>query len=227
MIFVENKRCKKETIEKRHPNAAIMDVTSTSTERDTQILSPFYPHYNIPIPFTEGITATCVEAVWQGLKVFQNNDVDLSTFLNDTMKNLKRTVRKYGKPLGHRKGVYGTVLLGYLDARIQIYLPTYKWVLDNVPDVHSIVEKIREQSNIQDIVFLDYNTNPDILDITKPLSHAELLKLYIYGHYPEATMLYSSLSTKQASSISAILQVEKKEIDKKYPLFPSLEDDLK
>ena len=37
-----------------------------------QKLSPFYPHGGIPVPFSEGVTATCVEAVWQGLKVFES-----------------------------------------------------------------------------------------------------------------------------------------------------------
>ena len=28
------------------------------------------------MPFSEGYTATCVEAIWQGLKVFEGADVD-------------------------------------------------------------------------------------------------------------------------------------------------------
>lgn len=82
------------------------------------------------MPFSEGVTATCVEAVWQGLKVFESADVDLKMFKNDSMKNIKRTVRKFGKPLGHRKGVNGRELLDYIEARKLIYIPTYKWVLE-------------------------------------------------------------------------------------------------
>ena len=95
----------------------------TSKAKDGLVkLSPFYPHYVIPVPFSPGYTATCVEAVWQGLKVFEGCDVDTSLFSYDTMRGLKRTVRKYGKPLGHRKGVNGTELLGYIEARKQIYM---------------------------------------------------------------------------------------------------------
>ena len=36
----------------------------------------------------------CVEAIWQGLKVFESADVDVDMFANDTMKNIKRTVRQ-------------------------------------------------------------------------------------------------------------------------------------
>ena len=61
MIYVVNKKRKEESIKKEFPNADILDLTSKSEY--TKVLSPFYPHGNIPIPFTEGLTATCVEAV--------------------------------------------------------------------------------------------------------------------------------------------------------------------
>ncbi len=196
MIYVVNKKRKLEKVKEDFPNAIILDITSKSTMY-AQILSPFYPHMNIPIPFTEGLTATCVEAVWQGLKVFDGADVDFATFRNDTMHDLKRTVRKFGMPKGHRKGAYGTELLGYFEARMLIYLPTYKWVLDNVPEVHRVVERIKEQSKIQDIVLLDYNTNIDFRDASKPLSHAGLVKLYIEGNYPEGLDGYLPMTKEE------------------------------
>ncbi len=194
MIYVVNKKRKLEKVKEDFPNATILDITSTSNMRYAQILSPFYPHMNIPIPFTEGLTATCVEAVWQGLKVFDGADVDFATFRNDTMRDLKRTVRKYGMPKGHRKGAYGKELLGYFEARMLIYLPTYKWVLDNAPEVHHVVERIKEQSKIHDIILLDYNTNIDFRDASKPLSHAGLVKLYIEGNYPKGLEGYQPMT---------------------------------
>ncbi len=187
MIYIANRKSKIENIRKKYPYAYILDVSSKSNIPEAQKLSPFYPHYNIPIPFTDNLTATCVEAVWQGLKVFENNDVDFATLKNDTMKDIKRTVRKFGKPLGHRKGVYGKELLDYFDARMQIYLPTYKWVLDNIEEVRSFVMRIKEYSNTHDIVLLDYNTNVDVYNIKKAISHAGLLKLYIEDKYPVYT----------------------------------------
>ena len=121
MILIESKRKKYDNILKKHPDAIIADVTSHA-EDDLIKLSPFYPHGGIPVPFSNGVTATCVEAIWQGLKVFEGADVDVQMFHNDTMKNIKRTVRKLGKPLGHRKGVNGTELLGYIEARKLIYI---------------------------------------------------------------------------------------------------------
>ncbi len=181
MIIVESKRKKAATILKRYPDAILADVTSGAKDGLVK-LSPFYPHYGIPVPFSEGYTATCVEAIWQGLKVFESCDVDVEMFKNDTMKNIKRTVRRFGRPLGHRKGVDGTELLGYIEARKQIYIPTYKWVLEN--KVANIIERLREASKTKTIVLLDYDTNADVENAKKPLSHASLIKAYVEGIYP-------------------------------------------
>lgn len=181
MIIIESKKKKTENILKKYPDAVLCDVTSKA--KDSLIkLSPFYPHGGIPVPFSEGYTATCVEAIWQGLKVFENSDIDINMFRNDTMKNIKRTVRKYGTPLGHRKGVNGTELLGYLEARKQIYIPAYRWVLEN--KVYRIIEKLRMASKTKTIVLLDYDTNSDVENLKKPLSHASLIKAYVEGIYP-------------------------------------------
>ena len=215
MIYVVNKKRKLEKVKEDFPNATILDITSTSNMRYAQILSPFYPHMNIPIPFTEGLTATCVEAVWQGLKVFDGADVDFATFRNDTMRDLKRTVRKYGMPKGHRKGAYGKELLGYFEARMLIYLPTYKWVLDNVPEVHHVVERIKKQSKIHDIILLDYNTNIDFRDASKPLSHAGLVKLYIEGNYPKGLEGYQPMTKDELEQKKLRDKELRKEIKKK------------
>ena len=181
MIVIESHKKKIENILKKYPGAILADVTSKAKDSLVK-LSPFYPHGGIPIPFSNGMTATCVEAIWQGLKVFKNSDVDIRLFTNDTMKNIKRSVRKNGKPLGHRKGVKGCELLDYIEARKEIYIPTYRWVLEN--KVLSIIERMKEASKTKTIVLLDYNTNQDVNDASKPLSHAFLINAYIEGIYP-------------------------------------------
>lgn len=190
MIIIESKRKKPETILKKYPDAILADVTSGAKD-GLRKLSPFYPHYGIPVPFSEGYTATCVEAIWQGLKVFESCDVDVQMFQNDTMKNIKRTVKRFGKPLGHRKGVNGAELLGYIDARKQIYIPTYKWMLEN--KVKDILDRLREASKTKTIVLLDYDTNADVENAKKPLSHASLIKAYVEGTYP-----YGENKTKES-----------------------------
>ena len=182
MIFIESKRKKLEDIEAQYPDAMIIDVTSRSQDEFVKF-SPFYPNGGIPVPFTEGLVAVSVEGIWQGLKVFEDADIDTSLFSKRDMKNMKRTVSKYGRCLGHRKGVHGEELLGYLTARKQIYLPCYKWVLEN--KLQKLVTAVRIISKNKPVVLLDYNTNPDVNNPKKALSHASLIKAFIEGNYPE------------------------------------------
>ena len=181
MIVIESKIQSLEGLRMRYPNAIIADVTSEAKNALAR-LSPSFPHGEIPIPNSGWATAYSVEAIWQGLKVFESCDVDVEMFKNDTMKNIKRTVRRFGKPLGHRKGVHGTELLGYIEARKLIYIPTYKWVLEN--KVAFIIDRLREASKTKTIVLLDYDTNADVENARKPLSHASLIKAYVEGIYP-------------------------------------------
>lgn len=186
MIYIVNKRRKEENIRKDYPNAIIIDVTSKSEW--AQELSPFFPHGGIPIPNSNGMKGASVEGIWQGLKVFEGQGVSRLHLQNTTMKGLKRTVRTNGKPLGHQYGICSKELLSYLEARVAIYLPTYKWVLSNVASVIRLVNYIKAKSEETDVVLLDYNTNEDYTNLKSPLSHAALIKSYIEGNYPEVTL---------------------------------------
>ena len=169
------------SLKEKYPDAMIIDVTSMAQDEFVRF-SPFYPNGGIPVPFTDDI-AVSVEGIWQGLKVFESTDIDTSFFSKRDMKNLKRTKRKYGRCLGHRKGVHGEELLGYIEARKQIYLPCYKWVLEN--KLQKLVAAVRIISKNKPVVLLDYNTNSDVNNPKSALSHASLIKAYIEGNYPE------------------------------------------
>lgn len=209
MIYIENRKKKEKTLLAKYPNAKIVDVTSKAPTALVK-LSPFYPHGEIPIPFSENQTAKSVEGIWQALKVFESADIDNEMFQNDTMKNIKRTVRKFGKPLGHRKGINGTELLSYIDARIQIYLPSYLWVLEN--KVSEIMDRLKEASQKEDIVLLDYETNCDVLNPKKPLSHAFLVKAFVENSYPKEADLYKELKERENKPI---VKEPPKEVKKK------------
>lgn len=94
MIIIESKRKKLENILKKYPGALIVDVTSKATDGLVK-LSPFYPHGGIPVPFSEGYTSTCVEGIWQGLKVFEDEDIDISILLmeNLTVQNERKSCK--------------------------------------------------------------------------------------------------------------------------------------
>ena len=179
MIVIANKRSKSENLLKKYgQDAVIVDVTSKAQD-DMVRLSPFYPHEGIPVPFSPGCTAMSVEGIWQGLKVFEHFGVDLQMFRNATMKNIKRTVRRFGRPLGHQKGVRSTELLPYLEARMLIYVPAYKWMLEHKAQPQ--VDFLRQLAESRVVILLDYNTNEDIADSSTPLSHAAMVKAYIEG----------------------------------------------
>lgn len=181
MIAIESKRRKPDNILKKYPGAIIADITSKAKDGLVK-LSPFYPHGGIPVPFSEGYTAACVEGIWQGLKVFENEGIDIAMFHNDTMTNIKRTIKKHGRIIGHRKGVAGVEILNYIEAKRMIYIPTYKWMLEN--KAMDIINRLREASKTKTIVLLDYNTCSDVDDMKKPLSHAYLVKAYAESLYP-------------------------------------------
>ncbi len=61
--------------------------------------------YNLDAVISVGYRVNSIRATqfrqW-ATRVFEGSDVDISLFQNDTMKGLKRTVRRFGEPLGHR-----------------------------------------------------------------------------------------------------------------------------
>lgn len=181
MIVLQRRRVALEHTKQKYPGAVIVDLTSHGVQPWVRF-SPFYPHGNIPVPFSSGQVSASVEGIWQGLKVFEQADVDPSRFTVTSMKHLKRSVRAYGRVLGHRQGVDGSMLLDYAEARHLIYLPTYYWVLVN--RLQDELMQLKEQAEKQTVILLDYETNCDLSDLSHPLSHAGLVKRYLEGQWP-------------------------------------------
>lgn len=175
MIYIESKKKSLNSLVLKYSTAKIIDVTSKSID-DNVKFSPFYPHGGIPVPYSQQ-SSYSVEGIWQGLKIFANQDIDISKFHIKTMKGIKRSSRTLGQIIGHRNGVDGSTILDYISARKQIYLPSYLFILDNYlqVEINSIIKILNER----DIVFLDYEINEDIDNVRSPLSHASILKNYI------------------------------------------------
>jgi hypothetical protein len=180
-LTVASRRRSARVIEREYPGAYVLDVTSKG-EEPWVAFSPFYPHGDIPVPFSPGVTSQTVEGIWQALKVFASADVDPAKLEVSTMKGLKRTVRRYGPVLGHREGLTGERLLPYLEARRRIYLPSYLWVLEH--KLADLVAELRRLAGKEDVVLLDYTTNADVDDPAKPLSHAALVRRYVEDDWP-------------------------------------------
>lgn len=180
-FIVKSRHTLPESLQKRYGHAVILDVTSRGPEPWVRF-SPFYPHGGIPVPFSPGEFGMSVEGIWQGLKVFETTDIDPSKLLISDMKGIKRSERKYGKVLGHRAGLTGDHLLSYADARQQIYLPSYQWVLENC--LQDLINELKGLGVDQTVVLLDYEINTDLNNLSRPLSHAGLIQLYLEGNWP-------------------------------------------
>lgn len=181
-FLVVSRRMAPQTIHKRFGDVLLHDVTSRGPDPWMRF-SPFYPHGNIPVPFAPTQTGMSVEGIWQGLKVFETADVDPTKLTITTMKNIKRSARRFGAVLGHRAGLEGDRLLGYEEARRMIYLPIYRWVLDHcLQQELAVLRRLGEQATV---VLLDYETNGNVSDVSRPLSHAALIVAYLNGTWPQ------------------------------------------
>tara|TARA_Y100001968_G_C19425424_1_gene754068 strand:- start:246 stop:884 length:639 start_codon:yes stop_codon:yes gene_type:complete len=172
MIYIHNVKKSRARLSKEYDHSIVIDVSSKA-ELPYLKFSPFYPHGDIPVPFSKGLTSESVEGVWQGLKVFRESDIDLKKLSIKNMSGIKRPARFYGKPLGHRKGIDGE-LIDYLEARKLIYVPCYLWMLKN--KTHDLILELYHKARETDIILLDYTTNENLEDLSKPLSHASLIK---------------------------------------------------
>ncbi|QJW93436.1 DUF6939 family protein [Frigoriglobus tundricola] len=185
-IVIESRRKKPATLAKTWPEALVRDVTSKGPQPWVRF-SPFYPHGGIPVPNTPDERAASVEGLWQGLKVFETEDIDPTKWAVTTLRGIKRSGRSRGAVRGHRFGVESDVLLDYRAARYRIYLPAYRWVLEN--RLQSEVAQLREEMANRTLILLDYETNTDTDDLSRPLSHAALVKCHLEGRWPEETAL--------------------------------------
>lgn len=153
----------------------VVDVTSKSDHPKWVQFSPFFPLGNLRVPGQEGqlSVSESVEGAWQGLKVFEREGPDARKLRVKNMKGLKRPVsEKRGRVLGHK---FGDQTISYVDARRQIYLPLYEQALQRLrPELQDLAAKARA-SHGGKLALLDYETNGDVENTAKPLSHASLV----------------------------------------------------
>ncbi len=180
-FILESRRRKNKTLKKRYPDATVIDLTSRAHKPWVKF-SPTYLHGGIPVPNSAGFTAMSVEGVWQGLKVFEKEGIDTSRFELKQTRGVKRSSKIHGPVKGHQAGVRDETLLNYVAARKQIYLPTYRWVLEN--KLTEELEELRRLSAEGDVVLLDFETNADIKNVNHPLSHASLVIAWIEDKWP-------------------------------------------
>lgn len=145
-------------------HSIVVDLTTINRYTPFAKLSPYYPHGDIPILNSPYLLSNSVNEVWQILCVN------------------KETSGEY-KDVLFRKGIGINEYYTYEEARSEILLPTYRWMLEN--KAFDIICQLREYNEKGGtIVFIDKTTNTDIADVSQPLSFAFLLKAYIECTFP-------------------------------------------
>jgi hypothetical protein len=146
------------------PAGALVHDVSSRAALPFSKLSPFHPHGGIPVPGMQGVVADSVEGVWQGLKVIDGR-IDEEYFRG---KGRKRR----GKPEGHR---LGDRLLGYLEARRDIYIPAYEhmWRMCIGNDLRELLFAPARRGEPQ--YFYDFEDNGDPGNPGRPLAHSSVL----------------------------------------------------
>jgi len=168
----------------------IIDVSLLSAEPWNKF-HPAFPHQKIPLPTNNNnIFSMSVQGIWEALKVFENQGIDLSPMQNSKMRGLVRDEKKVGgKFLGWQRDIKNPSLplLQEREARKLIFLPAYYHVLDNnlkepIAELRKFMSKARAKNT--KLVIRDHETNCDIDDVNNVLSHAHLIRLYLEGEYP-------------------------------------------
>ena len=142
-IIIESHKKSLKTLEKEYPGAEILDVTSHATDKELVKLSPFYPHHDIPVPYTQGMTAACVEAVWQGLKVFETQDVDVETFKTTRWKHQTHLYDVLANHWDTEKGKRQRTAQLWWCPENDIHT-TYSWMLEH--KAMNVIKRLREES---------------------------------------------------------------------------------
>lgn len=158
MIVLESKRDNLQKIVEMNPKVIIADITINSNSA-LRKLSPSFEWGNILVPYTDSLEyVPSVEAVWNELRITEN-DTD-----------------------GFKRGCYDHVIFDYIEARKKIFIPTYRWMLEN--KAAEIIKRMRIANRDKTIVLYDGEDNYDIDNPSKPLSHAYLVKAYVEGLAP-------------------------------------------
>lgn len=192
-IIVKHRRCVLPKKEGAAAEVAVVDVTSKGDPATFAKLSPFEPYvceedgmtayFEVPLGTACGDRSYTVEGIWQGLKVMEGGGIDRSKFRIANRKNIKRSSRKCSKVLGHYAGE-GKPLLGYVEARNQIYIPAYRKMLMEHPKAKEQMEALYAMHLEKDLVLLDFCTNEDP-NVEKPLAHASLIKARLHEMFAE------------------------------------------
>jgi hypothetical protein len=150
------------------PAGSVVHDVSSYADPPYCTLSPMWPHGGIPVPGQPGLTSDTVEGVWQGLKVIRGS-IAPRYFSGPGHK-------RGGKPAGH---LLGQRLLKLVEARQQIYRPTYEWMLENRVAPELLAAFLDQARTGVTQYFHDVGDNGDIGNPNEGWAHAAVLVQYL------------------------------------------------
>ncbi|MBD3355307.1 hypothetical protein GF361_04965 [Candidatus Woesearchaeota archaeon] len=154
--------------EKREGNTVAFDVSSYA-DYPFNSLSPFHysKDFEIPVPGMKGKYSNSVEGIWQGLKIIEGET-------DERLFNKKPKKRK-GIVQGHK---FGDDILGLVEARWNIFLPSYNFYLDEYASEDALSAILKKQREGKTIYLYDVEDNDDIRD-PRPYAHSAALSTYL------------------------------------------------
>lgn len=162
-------------LKEQNPNAKFYDTSTNAPYSQNYLFvnnfsefSPFNQLVDIPIPGQNGTSQT-VEGVWQGLKIIKGK-IDTNYFKGKGRK-------RYGKAQGHK---LGDKKIQYIEARQKIYMPSYKFMLNNADPLQEKIQILMENAKEGYKQFLfDVDTNVDPYYTKSALAHSTIIVDYI------------------------------------------------
>ncbi len=161
-------------LHQQYPKAYFYDTsTHAPTARDFHFVSdasefsPFQQYGNIPVPGMKAVSDS-VEGVWQGLKVI-NGSIDRSYFMGKPRK-------RRGIPHGH---LLGEELLGYIEARKRIFIPTYIFMIEQCVKQESLNLILERAKRGRHQFIFDVDSVSAAEDTSGPLAHSSVLVDYL------------------------------------------------
>lgn len=149
---------------KMWPGAVVLDLTLGGA---MEKLDPAFPIGEIKAPLKKWTESHSIMGIWEGLKVFNKKDIDISYMTDIKKLGKERKCKSYGRMKGIK--IEDGIIEGD-DNVTDFYKKIYKDVIGE--RFGDLIENLKRIAKETDIVLLDYCEG----DEKYPVSHVELFK---------------------------------------------------
>lgn len=194
-------------IDKDLRNTILVD-TYNGAPLNMEIFRPMNPFYVwntpcLPVPGHPGCNARSVESIWQGTKLI-NNTIDEKQFLSSPYKRPSEDERKINREFSYQDTVFifNNAPITHIEARFLIYLTSYLFLLNDLLLDGLIFHLIDAVRNNKNIIFYDWDSNQDIVNVKESFSHSAILASWFGGTlYDDFLPKANNFLSKETNSI--------------------------